>query len=158
MNGSADNVIGFHHVGVVVPDIDRAIEFYTALLGYDLYSEGSWDAGHAGFNQVVGLERSAARLCMLKGSNGYLELFEYASPANTDRRARQANEIGIRHICIAVEDVGAALDRCVELGGSRINEPWSVPGGATAVYCRDPFGNLLELASPGGRFPEPFTP
>ena len=45
------------------------------------------------------------------------------------------------------------LERCVELGGQKMNDPFSVPGGATAVYCRDPFGNLLELVEPGGRFP-----
>ena len=159
MTNAADNVIGFHHPGIVVPDLDAGIAFYTQLLGYELYSRSSWDADHDGFNRIVGLERSAARFCMLRGGNSYIELFEYSAPAATsDPRTLGPNEPGIRHIAICVRDVDAALERCEELGGSRINEPVHVPGGATATYCRDPFGNLLELVTPGGRFPKPITP
>jgi catechol 2,3-dioxygenase-like lactoylglutathione lyase family enzyme len=158
LDESNNAVIGFHHTGVVVPDIDAAIRFYTELLDFEVYSEGSWDAENAGFNQVVGLDGSAARLCMLKGQNAYLELFEYVPVLEPARRECNANETGIRHLCFAVRDVQAMLARCIELGGSKINEPYSVPGGATAAYCRDPFGNLIELVAPGGRFPEPFTP
>ena len=159
MSNTSDNIIGFHHPGIVVPDLDRAIDFYTKFLGYELISESSWDGNAAGFNQVVGLERSAARLCMLRGGNAYLELFEYSSPqATVDPGELGANEPGIRHIAICVKDVQLALDFCVELGGSKMNEPFGVPGGATAVYCRDPFGNLMELVAPAGRFPPPILP
>ena len=147
-------VLGFHHPGIVVPDLDRAIEFYTEFLGYELYSRSSWTSENDGFNQVIGLDGSAASFCMLSGGNGYIELFEYEAPAATvDPAALGANEPGIRHIAIAVSDVAAMLERCVELGGHKMNDPFSVPGGATAVYCRDPFGNLMELVEPGGRFP-----
>jgi len=102
----------------------------------------------------VGLEKSAARFCMLKGKNAYLELFEYAgAPDQAQSHPRQANESGIRHLAFAVSDVDAALDRCVELGGNRINKPVLVPGRASAAYCRDPFGNLLEFVMPLGSFP-----
>ena len=157
MSASSNNIIGFHHVGIVVPDLDRAIEFYTGLLDYELYSRGSWDESHAQFNQIVGLENSAAKVCMLRGQNSYIELFEYVSPEGGEKGQRQAFEQGLRHLCIAVKDVSAVLARCIELGGSRINEPVAVPGGATATYCRDPFGNLIELVKPEGRFPEPIT-
>ena len=147
-------VLGFHHPGIVVPDLDRAIEFYTGMLDYELYSESSWTSDNGGFNQVVGLEGSAARFCMLKGGNSYIELFQYESPRpSADSATIGANELGIRHLGIAVTDVDAMLERCVRLGGSKMNDPFSVPGGAKAVYCRDPFGNLLELVEPGGRFP-----
>ena len=158
MKDSANNVIGFHHVDLVVPDIDGAKTFYMALLDLELYSESSWDGDNSGFNQVVGLEQSSARLCMLKGSNGFLELFEYSSPTGTNAGQSQANDIGFRHLCVVVNDVDVALQRCIELGGSKMNDPYSVTGGATAVYCRDPYGNLLEMVSPAGRFPPPFMP
>ena len=156
MTDAADNVIGFHHPGIVVPDLDAGIEFYTKLLGYELYSEASWDVDHDSFNRIVGLDGSAARFCMLKGLNSYIELFEFSAPPSTAQPGDLgANEPGIRHISFAVRDVQAALDHCIELGGSKINDVVSVPGGATATYCRDPFGNILELVTPGGRFPEP---
>ena len=158
MTDPADNIIGMHHPGIVVPELDAAIEFYTSLLGYELFSQSSWDADHEGFNQIVGLGGSAARFCMLKGGNSFIELFEYAAPVGTNDPGKLgAHELGIRHIAICVRDVDVALARCEDLGGSRINDPVSVPGGATATYCRDPFGNLLELVTPGGRFPQPIT-
>lgn len=157
MSRSNNLTISYHHTGVVVPDLDAAVQFYCSLFGFEIFSQGSWDADNAGFNQVVGLESSSARLCMLRGDNAFLELFEYAPVLEPRERQRNANETGIRHLCFAVRDVQSMLDRCVELGGSKINEPYSVPGGATAAYCRDPFGNLIELVTPGGRFPEPFT-
>lgn len=154
MTSSADDVIGFHHPGIVVPDLEQGIQFYTQLLGYELYSQSSWSDDNDAFNQIVGLTGSAARFCMLKGKNSYIELFEYARKSQAPAAAElPASSLGLRHICIAVRDVDVVLARCVKLGGAKINDPVSVPGGATAVYCRDPFGNLIELVRPGGRFP-----
>lgn len=155
MSAATTPVLGFHHPGVVVSNLDDAIGFYSQLLGYELISESSWEADNAGFNQVVGLERSAARFCMLKGKNAYLELFEYTdAQALSNKPPSQANEPGIRHLAFVVSDIGAVLDQCVALGGSRINEPVLVPGRAAAAYCRDPFGNLLEFVTPMGSFPQ----
>ena len=45
--------------------------------------------------------------------------------------------------------MGAALDRVVELGGSRMGEPLGYDHGGEAVYCRDPFGTIIEFMSIG---------
>ena len=150
-------VIGFHHPGIVVPSLDRAIEFYSALLGFVLHSESSWTADNERFNRIIGLPGAAARYCLLRGANAYIELFEYSKTANEDRGARQANEMGIRHIAFAVQDVQEMIDCCVRLGGSKIEDAVVVPGRATAAYCRDPFGNLLEFVEPRGAFPQAIT-
>ena len=42
-----------------------------------------------------------------------------------------------------------ALDRLIELGGSKMNDPVDMGNGAAAVYCRDPFGTLIEFMSTG---------
>jgi len=158
MSKSADSVVGFHHPGIVVPNLERAIEFYSQLLGYELVSKSCWTSDDKGFNQVVGLEGSAASFCMLRGTNAYLEIFKYSSPAKDQLvDARYANELGIRHLSFQVENIEILLDRCAELGGSRINDPFVVPGRAAAAYCRDPFGNLLEFIKPMGSFPELIT-
>ena len=149
------NFHGIHHAGVVVPNLNEAISFYCDLAGFEKLRESSWDAQNLAFNQIAGLENSAARFCVLKGKNGFLELFEYSSPAsNASPEQRAANDYGIRHLCFEVDDVVAALDKVVELGGSRINDPVTLAAGITATYCRDPFGNLLELVmpAPGGTF------
>ena len=91
---------------------------------------------------------------MLEGPYGFLELFEYEQPQSTaDPASLDANDYGIRHLCFQVEDVAQALARVVELGGGKMNEPVTNELGITCVYCRDPFGNLLELIRPAGVFP-----
>ena len=148
-------VLGFHHPGINVPDLDAGVAFYRRLLGWEVVGRSAWKADNEHFNQIVGLQGSAARLCMLKGANAYLELFEYSAPAlGGEAPAKPANEPGIRHLAFLVSDVEEALRRCVELGGSKMNDPSAVPGRAAAVYCRDPFGNLLELVESFGGFPE----
>jgi len=147
------NVAGFHHAAIVVPDLEKAIRFYSALAGYEKIRESRWDSDSA-FNRIIGMTGSSARFCMLEGPNGYLELFEYEQPqSGADPASLNANDYGIRHLCFQVEDVEQALARVVELGGGKMNEPVTNELGITCVYCRDPFGNLLELIRPAGGFP-----
>ena len=147
------NVLGFHHAAIVVPDLDKAVHFYSELAGYEKIRESRWDSESV-FNRIIGMSGSSARFCMLEGPYGYLELFEYEQPASTANPASlDACDYGIRHLCFQVEDVHAALARVIELGGSKMNEPVTNELGITCVYCRDPFGNLLELIKPAGEFP-----
>ena len=147
------NIIGFHHAAIVVPDLDAAVRFYSGLAGYEKIRESRWDS-ESGFNQIIGMTGSSARFCLLQGNNGYLELFEYEQPQSRANPALlNAADYGIRHLCFQVEDVEQALARVMELGGAKMNEPVTNELGITCVYCRDPFGNLLELIRPAGGFP-----
>jgi len=142
---------GIHHAGLVVDDLPAAIAFYGDLLGMEEIERDNWDAPAPLEDQGVGLAGSSATGVMLRGSNSYLELWEYRSPEQVgdDPAARGAHERGLRHLAIEVDDVAAALDRLIELGGSKMNDPVDMGNGAAAVYCRDPFGTLIEFMSTG---------
>ena len=147
------NVIRFHHAAIVVPDLEKAVRFYSELAGYEKIRESRWDKSSI-FNQIIGMSGTSARFCMLEGPNGYLELFEFGQPQSTiDPALLNANDYGIRHLCFQVEDVAQALAQVIELGGAKMNEPVTNELGITCVYCRDPFGNLLELIKPAEGFP-----
>ena len=145
------NVRGIHHVGLVVDDLDAAVDFYGALLGMEVIERDSWRAPDPAVDSAVGLVGSSADGVMLRGSGGYLELWQYHSPAQVgDDPAQQgAHERGLRHLAVEVDDVDEALARVVELGGAETGEPIRSEGGAAAVYCRDPFGTIIELMSAG---------
>ena len=146
------NVRGIHHAGVVVDDLVAAITFYGALLNMVEIERDQWRSPTPDIDSAIGLVDSSADGVMLQGSGSFLELWEYSAPAQQgdDPAARGAHERGIRHLAIQVDDVRAALTRVVELGGSTMGDPIDIDeDGAAAVYCRDPFGTILELMSIG---------
>ncbi len=142
---------GIHHTGLVVRDLEAAIAFYSTLLDMEVIERDRWRAPDPAADSAVGLEGSSADGVMLRGSGSYLELWQYHSPARLggDPAERGAHELGLRHLAIEVDDVDAALSRLVDLGGLRTSDPMQMPGGGAAVYCRDPFGTIIELMSCG---------
>lgn len=143
---------GIHHAGLVVDDLDAAVSFYRALLDMEIIERDTWRAPAPEADSAVGVEGSSADGVMLRGSGSYLEIWTYHAPLQVgdDPAARGAHERGLRHLAIEVDDVGAALERVVALGGSAMGDPLNIDDdGAAAVYCRDPFGTILELMAVG---------
>lgn len=145
---------GFHHPAIVVPHLEKAREFYEEILGFTVVEELSWDNPSRKHDQITGLENSAAQAYLMKCNNTYLELFQYKSPA-ADYEGHQpsANEPGIRHLAFEVDDAQVEYERLVRAGGMPINQPYIFPEGGSAVYCRDPFGNIIEFTTAGRGYP-----
>jgi catechol 2,3-dioxygenase-like lactoylglutathione lyase family enzyme len=148
-------IIGLHHPGIVVPDLDKARDFYEKMLGFELIMEESWEAPDKLYDQGIGLTNSAAHGYIMKGANSYLELWQYKSPeSNEDASRYGANDYGLRHLCFEVDDVTAEWERLKRLGGIPMNPPvFFDDEGNGAIYCRDPFGNLIEFTTAGAGYP-----
>jgi len=142
-------ILAFAHPGIVVPDLEKAIDFYGKMFGFKVIGNEGWENSEA-YDQAIGLENSAAKGVIMAGHNCHIEIFQYASPAQTVAPPGTflAHETGIRHIAFYVDDPQKELDRLVSLGGSALG---SLPEGGGAVYARDPFGNIIELC----RIPAP---
>lgn len=111
-----------------------------------------WRTPAPDVDRAVGLSGSCADGVMMRGSGSYLELWRYLAPEQTQPPplVLGAHEQGLRHLAIEVDDVGSALARVVELGGLMMGDPLDLDdSGAAVVYCRDPFGTILELMSVG---------
>jgi len=146
---------GIHHPGIVVADLDLAQQFYCEVLGFEFVSEFSWDKTNTTINQIIGLDKSAAVARLLRCRTSYLELFEFESPDQTaGNRHLGAHEPGIRHICFEVDDAFAEFNKVKQFDEELVmNEPVSFESGGSAVYCRDPFGNIIEFTTAGRGFP-----
>jgi len=140
-------ILAFAHPCLVVPDLERARDFYQQMFGFEVLSKEGWSDDPA-LDLATGLENSAARGYMMKGHNCFLELFEFSSPEPTDTTTHLpgANELGIRHLAFFVDDCWAEYDRLQKLGGIAMGVPAGDDEHGFAVYCRDPFGNIIELA------------
>ena len=138
--------VSFHHAGIVVPDLDQGIDFYQKLLGLTELFRFEWDqSGTADVEKVINLSESAAKAVMLAGDNFRIELFEYSAPEQQgDPASGRACDPGIRHIAFQFDDIQAACQRLLQAGGSMHREPVQL-GSTWAIYCRDPFGNIVEL-------------
>ena len=146
-------VVGIHHPGVVVPELERAIRFYCEVFGMEELHRGQWEAPNETIDRILGVSGTSASFALLKIGRGFLELFEYTRPSQPKQEPNDAYKLGIRHICFEVTDPKWILSKLEAEGGSVMNQPQSLSEGGTAVYCRDPFGNLIELTTAAGRMP-----
>ncbi len=134
-------ILAFSHPCIIVPDLDRAREFYEKMFGFKHLSDEGWQDNPT-IDKAVGTPNSACRGYMLAGHNCLLELFEFSSPEKNQQNPQQlgVQDLGIRHLGFYVDDVNQETERFIALGGSRFGE---AVGGV--VYLRDPFGNIIEL-------------
>jgi catechol 2,3-dioxygenase-like lactoylglutathione lyase family enzyme len=141
---------GIHHVGITVPDLDAAIEFYSGVLGLELADPPSPVFDHAELGPAVGVESAALRQVNLRLGDSIVELLEYTSPATPyEDRPVQANARGAAHLALSVDSAEAKKAELEAAGVEFLSEVNVVDEGVLAgwrwVYFRDPFGIVLEL-------------
>jgi catechol 2,3-dioxygenase-like lactoylglutathione lyase family enzyme len=140
---------GVHHVGMSVADLDEAIAFWRAFLGIEPRWRTVLDRPYLGRHVgYPGVSMNAAFLDLPGGI--VLELLDYRIEEKEPNSEATANP-GNVHLCLAVDDAGAAWDRAVAAGARPIvpEGPIEVDGGpnkgARAAYLRIHDGISLEL-------------
>lgn len=116
---------GFHHASVLVKDTDRALEFYTGVLGLErnhnrpaLSYPGAW---------------------LDLGDGGQIHLIELPNPDPIDGRPTHGGRD--RHTALTVSDLDIVIAN-LELASM----PYTLSSsGRRALFCRDFDGNTLEL-------------
>jgi glyoxylase I family protein len=147
------------HIGITVPDLDQAREFFTDVLGCEyLYTLGPLrdDHGHWMSEHLNVHDRAVApRIQFFRlGGQAILEVFEYQAPDQRPEPPRNS-DIGGHHIAFYAEDLDAAVAYLREHGVRVLGEPTASKGpheGQRWVYFLTPWGLQCELVSyPGGR-------
>lgn len=140
-------ILGFAHPGLVVSDLDKARAFYEKMFGFRYFGDEGWQNNRT-VDKAIGVAGSACKGYTLAGHNCYLELFEFSAPKQEGPSPHELgpHDLGIRHLAFFVDDCRAEYQRLLDLGGDVLGEPTDLGGGIYAVYCRDPFGNIIELA------------
>jgi catechol 2,3-dioxygenase-like lactoylglutathione lyase family enzyme len=138
-------VTAITHVGLAVPDLDRAAGWYSGALGLEQLgpcTTVSAGEGHAGAIAADVLGPGSFRQAHMTSANGVaLELFEFAET--------QSRRSGIFHICVVPPNLDRAAARIAAAGGRRTSRIWPIFPDAPyrMCYCEDPFGNTIELYS-----------
>ena len=135
-------IVGIHHVAIGVPDFQKGLEFYRDVLGFEVVSQGQI-SGNEPANRTIGLDDISAEVAMLKAPNAYIELWQYSNPAPEDHRQRPS-DYSYPHFALQVTDIQQEYDRMRAAGMEFVGEPVDF-GTASAIYGKDPFGNVIEI-------------
>jgi catechol 2,3-dioxygenase-like lactoylglutathione lyase family enzyme len=134
------------NVGIVVADIDTAIEFFTEL-GLELEGrapvEGDWADG------VTGLRDMRVEIAMMRTPDGHgrLELSRFlAPPVVADHRSAPVNALGYLRVMFAVENIDDTLARLDKHGAELVGEVAQYESMYRLCYIRGPEGILIGLA------------
>src|ERR1700712_1310063 len=110
------------NVGIVVEDIDAAIEFF-AELGLELEGrapiEGEWADG------VTGLRNMHVEIAMMRTPDGHsrIELSRFLAPVVVaDHRSAPVNALGYLRIMFRVEDIDDTLARLGKRGATIVGK------------------------------------
>ena len=122
---------GVYHLGIPVDDMERAVKFYTEVLGMSLAKKGSDDMGEI-------LARSE-----LRSGNDIVVLFQ--RPKRLDRNG--VDQDGATHQAFAVdaEDFELAVEKMSEWGVKIHSTPVVNRQRGRGFYFFDTEGNLLQL-------------
>lgn len=145
--------MAFHavnHVGFAVADLERSVAFYTGLLGEPPYFDEVYDVPYIGrLTGYPGAIQHAAFFRLPGQPDLFLELIQYLrpTPGVVDMEAYNA---GNAHLCLACDDLAAAHDLVVSLGGQvrtegAVTSDHGVYTGTKALFFRDPDGITVQL-------------
>lgn len=141
-------IIGMHHTGFVVSDIDASVAFYRDAVGLTLIGMRERDGGP--ISQILGYENTHIKIAEFHYGNGHmLELIEYVNPHGADAHIQERNGFGASHIAFEVDDIFAAYERLTRSGAKRLNPPIEIVDGKKGCYLQDPDGNWVELLQLG---------
>jgi catechol 2,3-dioxygenase-like lactoylglutathione lyase family enzyme len=150
-------VHGVQHIGLTVPDMEQAIDFFTTLFGAEtVMAIDGVDVDDTFMMRRLGVpagRRIKDQRVIRCGNGGNLELFEYSGETETPA-IKNNSEVGACHIAFEVDDAFAAAERLREADVDVLEGPTLIDSGPmeglTWVYLRAPWGQYLELVSMGG--------
>jgi len=146
-----------NHIGIMVGDMDKAVEFYTKVLGLKVVMGNT--------KVIEERETAIGRMCIAVFGDGFkgfniahlvttdgigVELFEMKDRA--ERHDLDFSRLGIFHFCLQTDDFETVMQKTEKFGGKvRMDvmryHPEDDNKPAKMVYLEDPFGNLFELYS-----------
>ncbi|KAK4537862.1 hypothetical protein CDCA_CDCA14G3887 [Cyanidium caldarium] len=124
------------HVALNVQDVERAITFYTQVMGMEGLRLEEWRGGKVPFPSVR------------VSSTTIIDLFPGEMGGAADGQAPVGNHLN--HFCLALSAAEhAQVCQRLETAGYAPTGPparrWGARGMATALYFHDPDGNMIEL-------------
>ena len=138
---SPKELSGVLHPVITVSNLDRSIEFYTGLLGFELLNRRN----HASetLMAMTGYLNPSGECAILVAPDGSeIELVEFTVPRGRNIAERAWHHVGICMVSISVRRLDVLLETLINAGfeamGSPVINPTDDGGTCRVVYCFDP--------------------
>jgi catechol 2,3-dioxygenase-like lactoylglutathione lyase family enzyme len=134
------------NVGIVVENLDKAVEFFAEL---GLTPEGRTVIEGEWSGRVTGVHGQRVEVAMMKTPDGHsrLELSRFLAPkVVADHRNAPVNALGYLRVMFAVEDIDDTLARLAKLGATVVDEVVNYQDVYRLCYIRGPEGILIGIA------------
>ena len=145
---SPTTIIGFNHIGIVVKDLDKMLDFYQQATNFELISREKI-SNNAATNKLFAHDSISYETARLKSPNFLLELTQFDNQTDTIIEKMPPYGPGMTHTCFQTAAIHSGYEKFVEAGVdlvSRGDEPIDLGGyGVTYAYAHDPEGNMVEL-------------
>jgi len=151
-------ILGMDHVGINVPDMEQAINFFTDVLGFSAVTslgpiplDDAWKK-----NNHMNPKTGPVSFKMVKaGTGANIELFEYQDNKGSSQQPG-GDDIGASHMAFYTNDINKSVAYLKSKGVQFLGEPFLMPSGDTEgetwVYFVTPWGSKMELVSyPNGK-------
>lgn len=138
-------VNSFRHVGVVVHDVDRALDFWINTFNFNIISDNQEPSPY--IDTLLNLTSPDLRTIKLKDHKGFiLELLHFRNLPGTEVSNQELTSTGLTHIAITLEDLKSLYDKLVENGYEPLSEILIPPNRKVkVVFFKGPENLLLEL-------------
>ena len=142
------SIVGSHHSGFHVTDLDRSIAFYCDLLGFEVVWRRVNREEYV--RRIIGYPDAELHQAMLRfpKSDHCLELMDYRGVPRVAVDTSPPNP-GTAHLCLLVRDLPALYRELSAQDVASVGEPVAITSGPNeggrAVYMIDPDGFRIEL-------------
>jgi|SRR5215831_319253 len=147
---AAQGTITVESIGMTVSDVDRAVEFYSALT---FQKVSDVEVLGDEFEHLEGVFGARMRIVRMQLGYEYLDLTQYLAPPGrpipVDSRS---NDVWFQHIAIVVRDMDQAFERLramkvqfISTGPQTLPPSIKAAAGIKAFYFRDPDQHNLEI-------------
>src|SRR6184192_974994 len=142
--------VSVESIGMTVSDMDRAVEFYSALAFQKISDiEVLGDE----FEHLEGVFGARMRIVQMQLGNDLVDLTQYlAPPGRPIPVGSRSNDLWFQHIAIVVRDMDQAFDKLralkvqfVSTGPQTLPPSIKAAAGIKAFYFRDPDQHNLEI-------------
>jgi catechol 2,3-dioxygenase-like lactoylglutathione lyase family enzyme len=136
----------FRHIGLVVEDLERSLDFYCQQLGFKIRSrqleKGNYISTMLGFQDA---QVETVKL-FLEENGSMLELLHFKQPKATASEPKKLNSRGLTHFAITVGNLDRLHKELSSKGIQFVSSPTTTSDNyAKVAFCQDTEGNFLEL-------------